>query len=981
MFRQFYLWTCLASGTILGSLFEICLGQYDDDCKLARGGPPATIVAIDEESRNGTILVDNMLIKGTAGGPDPTIELSLKDNVDYWVLMDPVKQMLFLNSTGRVLDRDPPMNIHSIVVQVQCINKKVGTIIYHEVRIVVRDRNDNSPTFKHESYYATVNELTPVGTTIFTGFSGDNGATDIDDGPNGQIEYIIQYNPDDPTSNDTFEIPLMLTGNIVLRKRLNYEDKTRYFVIIQANDRAQNLNERRTTTTTLTVDVLDGDDLGPMFLPCVLVPNTRDCRPLTYQAAIPELRTPEELNPIIVTPPIQAIDQDRNIQPPSDRPGILYSILVGTPEDYPRFFHMHPRTAELSLLEPVNRDFHQKFDLVIKAEQDNGHPLPAFASLHIEILDENNQSPYFTMPSYQGYILESAPVGTTISDSLNLTSPLRIVALDKDIEDTKDPELHLFLNDYTSVFTVTQTGITRYLTLLQPVDREEQQTYTFSITAFDGVQESEPVIVNIQVMDANDNTPTFPEISYDVYVYTDMRPGDSVIQLTAVDADEGSNGEITYEILVGAQGDFIINKTTGLITIAPGVEMIVGRTYALTVQAADNAPPAERRHSICTVYIEVLPPNNQSPPRFPQLMYSLEISEAMRVGAVLLNLQATDREGDAITYAIENGDPQRVFNLSETTGILTLGKALDRESTDRYILIITASDGRPDGEEPKKIKKPKVEIREPSEEEEVVVTIEKPPAAEPTYTTWKRARIFPMILKKVRGLADKRGIVELEGEEWQRRLEEEDKDYLKLTLDQEEATESTVESEEESSSDYTEYSEEESEFSESETTEEESESETPSEEEESSTPESEESESTESEGEKARKNIVLARRRPIVEEVREVKGKKEEPREEQKEPKVEEEEHSEEEESGPAPVEESTDLEAQDIPEEGSAESASVEGGVESEEESESGSSSSSSESQSGGPWGYQVPAYDRSKNANQKKSPGANSEGYNTAL
>ncbi|EPY79110.1 hypothetical protein CB1_000956002, partial [Camelus ferus] len=58
---------------------------------------------------------------------------------------------------------------------------------------------------------------------------------------------------------------------------------------------------------------------------------------------------------------------------------------------------------------------------------------------------------------------------------------------------------------------------------------------------------------------------------------------------------------------------------------------------------------------------------------------------------------ATDREGDPITYAIENGDPQRVFNLSETTGILTLGKALDRESTDRYILIVTASDGRPDG--------------------------------------------------------------------------------------------------------------------------------------------------------------------------------------------------------------------------------------------------------------------------------------------
>jgi len=45
------------------------------------------------------------------------------------------------------------------------------------------------------------------------------------------------------------------------------------------------------------------------------------------------------------------------------------------------------------------------------------------------------------------------------------------------------------------------------------------------------------------------------------------------------------------------------------------------------------------RSSVTTVYIEVLPPNNQSPPRFPQLMYSLEVSEAMRIGAILLNLQ------------------------------------------------------------------------------------------------------------------------------------------------------------------------------------------------------------------------------------------------------------------------------------------------------------------------------------------------------
>uniref|UniRef100_A0A452IYD2 Protocadherin-15 n=1 Tax=Gopherus agassizii TaxID=38772 RepID=A0A452IYD2_9SAUR len=596
------------------------------DCKLARAGPPATIVPIDEESRNGTILVDSMLIKGTAGGTDPTIELSLKDNIDYWVILDPISQRLYLNSTGRLLDRDPPMSIQSIVVQVQCINKKVGTVIYHEVRIVVRDRNDNSPRFQKQRYYVAVNELTPVGTTIFTGFSGNNGALDIDDGPNGQIEYVIQYNPNDPTSNRTFDIPLTLSGAVVLWERLNYEEKTRYFVIVQANDRAQNLYERRTSTTTLTVDVLDGDDLGPMFLPCVLVNNTRDCRPLTYQASLPEFTDPTRVNPINVTPPIEAIDQDKNIQPPSDRPHILYSILLGTPEDYPQYFCMNLTTAVLSLLKPINRDLHQKFDLVIKAEQDNGHPLPAFANLHIEVLDENNQKPYFTESLYEGFILESSPVGTTISDNQNLTSPLQIIALDNDVEETKDPQLHLFLNDYNTFFTVTQTGITRYLTLLQPVDREFQQLYTFSMTASDGVQESMAVMVNILVIDANDNSPTFSNISYNVKIYTDMRPGESVIKLSAIDADQGPNGQIIYEILAGDQGDFIITDQTGLITIAPGVVLSVGRSYALTVKASDNAPPAQR-----------------------------------------------------------------------SSGLLALGKSLDRESTDRYILIVTASDGRPDG--------------------------------------------------------------------------------------------------------------------------------------------------------------------------------------------------------------------------------------------------------------------------------------------
>uniref|UniRef100_A0A3Q3W9N3 Protocadherin-15 n=1 Tax=Mola mola TaxID=94237 RepID=A0A3Q3W9N3_MOLML len=691
------IWCCLSSCQYLCAVCSYHLAAVTsicEACKLSRPGPPATIVTIDEESPNGTVLVENMQINGRAQDPGRTISLTLLDNYDYWVILEPARQRLYLNSTGRVLDRDPPNYITTIVVQVQCTNELVGTVIFHEVRIVVRDRNDNTPRFQQPRYYVAVNELTPVGTTIFTGFSGSNGATDIDDGPNGHIEYSILYNPNDPESNRTVSVANTLSGHITLAERLNYEERTRYLVVVQANDRAPYPPNRRTATTTLTVDVLDGDDLGPMFLPCVLVNNTRDCNPLTYRVTISEFTEPSKLNPLNVTPPIKAVDMDRNIQPPSDRPGILYYILVGHPVTYPEYFFLDKTTAELHVLKPISRDLYQRFTLIIKAEQDNGHPLPAYADLIIEILDENNQAPYFQFATYQGYVSESSPVGTTISASANLIAPLGIIALDNDIEEAKDPMLKITLDDYTSIFGLTPTGLIRYLRLLKPVDREKQMAYTFTV---DGVQQSSPVTVNILVIDANDNTPTFGEVSYSVDVFTDMQPGETVLQLTAADADEGLNGLVTYEILTGAQGDFIISNRTGRITVPPGVTLSVGRSYALTVKASDSAPETQRRSSITTVYIEVLPPNNQSPPRFPLLTYSLEVSEAMRIGAILLNLQATDRENDPITYRIVSGDTQKLFNLSETIGLLLLGKPLDRETTEQYRLIITASDGNPGG--------------------------------------------------------------------------------------------------------------------------------------------------------------------------------------------------------------------------------------------------------------------------------------------
>lgn len=62
-----------------------------------------------------------------------------------------------------------------------------------------------------------------------------------------------------------------------------------------------------------------------------------------------------------------------------------------------------------------------------------------------------------------------------------------------------------------------------------------------------------------------------------------------------MDADEGPNGLVSYKILAGDQGHFTINDYTGMITVLSGVNLTVGRSYALTVRASDNSPASQRR--------------------------------------------------------------------------------------------------------------------------------------------------------------------------------------------------------------------------------------------------------------------------------------------------------------------------------------------------------------------------------------------------
>ncbi|OPL33757.1 hypothetical protein AM593_02853, partial [Mytilus galloprovincialis] len=153
-------------------------------------------------------------------------------------------------------------------MQVQCTRVGSTSSTFFLITVDVQDINDNSPIFSGTPYYVSVNELTPIGTTIFRGIA----AYDLDANTNKDIHFGIM--PGDgvtqPTTGlhdatDKFQIATPRLGDITIKSTLDFEKVKKYVFRISATDQATNSSLRHTSTVTMTIDVSDGDDLGPVF--------------------------------------------------------------------------------------------------------------------------------------------------------------------------------------------------------------------------------------------------------------------------------------------------------------------------------------------------------------------------------------------------------------------------------------------------------------------------------------------------------------------------------------------------------------------------------------------------------------------------------------------------------------------------------------------------------------------------------------------
>lgn len=246
------------------------------------------------------------------------------------------------------------------------------------VLVNVDDINDNSPTFALAQYSATILEGKPANTLVTK-----VTATDIDTGTNAQLTYSITSG----NQGDKFEINSK--GEVRSKQELDFEDKQRYTLGIKVQDGG---SPSRSATTILTVTVQDVNE-PPYFLkPCA---SNNTCK-LTIR---------ENNNRNAVLGAIQAKDPDRCNS-------LTYKIK--TEQSQGANIFAVSNTGEITVLSPLDREFKSRYTAMLTAEDCGTPPLKVSTRLTVDVLDDNDESPRFSLKVYTASVHENIAKNTVV---------------------------------------------------------------------------------------------------------------------------------------------------------------------------------------------------------------------------------------------------------------------------------------------------------------------------------------------------------------------------------------------------------------------------------------------------------------------------------------------------------------------------------------------------------------------------------------
>ncbi|XP_034086590.1 protocadherin alpha-8-like [Gymnodraco acuticeps] len=432
---------------------------------------------------------------------------------------------------------------------------KSGTM---NILVNVLDVNDNAPVFSKDLNSVMLEENTPIGTTIL-----QVNATDLDEGLNGEIVYSFS-NSVNRKFFKLFEIN-QSTGEIIVKGLINYEDKDRYEIEVQATDKGP---APLATQKSVVIKIVDVNDNAP------------EIEVTSFSNSIPE-----DSRPGTTVALISVNDLDS---------GLNGKVICSIGEDAP--FALTPSLQDkmfsLVTKSPLDREKQSQYVLTITAKDGGEPPLSSEKTIHVVVSDVNDNSPAFSLSPYTFYITEANEPGTSV---------FSVKAFDRDENDNALITYHILRdgsegNKLTSYLNInSETGD---ILALKSFDFETLKTFQFQVVATDSGTPSlsSNVTVHVFILDQNDNAPV---ILYPVSsngsaegveeIPRNVNAGHLVTKVRAYDADIGYNGWLLFSLQeVTTHSLFGLDRYTGRIRTLRSFTETDEAEHKLLILVKDN---------------------------------------------------------------------------------------------------------------------------------------------------------------------------------------------------------------------------------------------------------------------------------------------------------------------------------------------------------------------------------------------------------
>ncbi|XP_017404324.1 cadherin-23 isoform X5 [Cebus imitator] len=594
------------------------------------------------------------------------VDPDLGENGTLVYSIQPPNKFYSLNSTtGKIrtthamLDRENPDPheaelMRKIIVSVtDCGQPPLRATSSATVFVNLLDLNDNDPTFQNLPFVAEVLEGTPAGVSIYQVV-----AVDLDEGLNGLVSYRMQV-----------AMPRMdflinsSSGVVVTTAELDRERIAEYQLRVVASDLG---TPTKSSTSTLTIHVLDVNDEMPTFFPAV------------YNVSVSE-DVPREFRVVW----LNCTDNDVGLNAE-----LSYFITGGNLDGK---FSVGYRDAVVRTVVSLDRETTATYMLILEAIDNGpvGKRHTGTATVFVTVLDVNDNRPIFLQSSYEASVPEDIPEGHSI---------VQLKATDADEGEFGRVWYRILHGNQGNNFRIhVSNGL--LMRGPRPLDREQNSSHVLIVEAYNhdlGPMRSS-VRVIVYVEDINDEAPVFTQQQYSRLGLRETAGiGTSVIVVRATDRDSGDGGLVNYSILSGAEGKFEIDESTGLIITVDYLDYETKTSYVMNVSATDQAPPFNQ--GFCSVYITLLNELDEAV-QFSNASYEAAFLENLALGTEIVRVQAYSMDNlNQITYRFDahtSAQAKALFKIDAITGVITVQGLVDREKGDFYTLTVVADDGGP----------------------------------------------------------------------------------------------------------------------------------------------------------------------------------------------------------------------------------------------------------------------------------------------